>query len=89
MRPINKKMSFCEHIPRWIKDVPKHLKTQEMCNKVVRIETCSLAYVVDHFKIEGMCNDAVEKDPCMLGDVPVHYRMARVCQKIVERYLVP
>ena len=39
---MNKKMSFSKDVPRWIKEVPNHLKTQEMCNEVVRIEPCSL-----------------------------------------------
>ena len=86
LRAIDKKMSFCEDIPRWIKQVPKHLKTQEMCNEEVGIEPCSLVQVLDHFKTGEMCNDAVEKDPYRLGDVPVRYRMARVFEKIIERY---
>ena len=84
MRPINKKMSFCRDVPRWIKKVPKHLKAQEMCNEVVCIEPSSLTYVPDHFKTEKMCNDA-EKDPYRLGDLPDSYKMARVCEKIIER----
>ena len=42
MRPINKKMSFSKDVPRWIKEVRNHFKTQEICNEVVRIEPCSL-----------------------------------------------
>ena len=35
------------NVPEWIKEVPEHFKTQEMCNKAVRIEPHSLAFVPD------------------------------------------
>ena len=35
------------NVPEWIKEVPEHFKTQEMCNKAVRIEPRSLAFVPD------------------------------------------
>ena len=78
------RISVCKDIPRWIKEITGHLKAQDMCLEAVRIEPCSLVYVIDHFKTEEMCNNAVEKDPCSLGDVPVHHRTFKVCQKIVK-----
>ena len=41
--------------------VPDHLKTQEMCNKAVRIEPCSLAFIPDYLKTQKMWDDAVRK----------------------------
>ena len=35
----------------WIVTIPDHLKTQEMCNEVVRTESLPLGYVLDDFKI--------------------------------------
>ena len=80
-------ISFCKDIPRWIKEITRHLKTQDMCLEAVHIGSFSLAYVPDDFKTEEMCNDVVEKDPYRQGDVPLCYRTAKVCQNIVKRYL--
>ena len=79
MSPI----SFCKDIPRWIKEIPGHLKTQNMCLEAVRIEPFSLAYVPDDFKTEEMCNDAVEKDPYRQG----MYQSATGRQRCVKRSL--
>ena len=51
-------MSY-ENVPRWVRAIPKHLKTQEMCNEAVRIEPYSLEVVSGHFKTQEMCNEAV------------------------------
>ena len=54
-------MSCYENIPRWIKEVPRHLKTQEMCEEAVWIGPRSLAFVPDRLKTEGLCIKAVRK----------------------------
>ena len=54
----------------WIVAIPDHLKTQEMCNEDVRINSLSLAYVPDHFKTQEMCIEAVKNKLCMLLFVP-------------------
>ena len=41
------------NVPEWIKEVPEHFKTQGICNKAVRIEPRSLAFVPDC--LIGMC----------------------------------
>ena len=38
---------FYENVPRWIREIPGHLKAQEMCDKAVAIELRSLAFVPD------------------------------------------
>ena len=43
--------------------IPDHFKTQDMCNKAVEEDPCSLINVPDHFKTQDMCNKAIEKDP--------------------------
>ena len=50
-------------VPRWIKEIPDHLKTQEMCNEATRINPLSLPYVPDHPQTQEMCNAAVMEDP--------------------------
>ena len=44
-----------ENVPRWIREIPGRLKTQEMCDEAVRIEPRSLSFVPDHFKTEDLC----------------------------------
>ena len=43
-------MFLYEIIPIWITEIPDHLKTQEMSNKAVHIEPCSLQFAPDHLK---------------------------------------
>ena len=43
-------MSYYKNVPCWIREIPRHLKTQEMCEEAVWIEPCSLAFVPDRFK---------------------------------------
>ena len=54
-------MSY-ENFPIWIREIPEHLKTQEMCDEAVGIEPRSLAFIPDHLKIQGMCNEAVGRN---------------------------
>ena len=43
-------MSYYKNVPCWIREIPRHLKIQEMCEEAVWIEPCSLAFVPDRFK---------------------------------------
>ena len=70
-------MSY-ENVPRWIREIPEHLKTQEMCDEAVRIEPRSLAYVHDRLKTENICNEAVQKDTYTLDDVPDHLKIQKI-----------
>ena len=56
-------MALLEIIPAWIREISDHLKTQETCNEVMRIEPYSLAFVPDCFKTQEICDKAVEIDP--------------------------
>ena len=51
-----------ENVPCWIREIPGHLKTQEMCDEAVGIERRSLAFVPDRFKTGEMCNEALGRD---------------------------
>ena len=42
-------MSLFANVPRWIWEIPEHLKTQEMCDDAVEIEPHSLAFVPERF----------------------------------------
>ena len=76
-------MSY-ENVPRWIREIPEHLKTQEMCDEAVRIEPRSLAYVHDRLKTENICNEAVQKDTYTLDDVPDHLKIQKICDEAMR-----
>ena len=63
-------MFLYANVPRWVREMPEHLKTQEMCNEAVRIEPNSLPYVTDQYKTEAMCSEAVRNKPYTLLFVP-------------------
>ena len=50
-----------ENVPRWIREIPEHLKVQEMCNEAVHIEPYSLEVVPDRLKTQEMYNEAVHR----------------------------
>ena len=56
-------MSYYENVPRWIRELPRRLKTQEMCEEAVWIEPRSLAFVTNRFKTEGLCIKPVRRNP--------------------------
>ena len=46
--------------------MPDNFKTQEMFNKAVEKDLCSLMNVPDRFKKQNTCIEAVEKYPWLL-----------------------
>ena len=56
-------MSYYENVLHWIREIPRRLKTKEMCEEAVWIEPRSLAFVPDCFKIDGLCIKAVRRNP--------------------------
>ena len=73
-------------IPNWFKEVPEHLKTQEMCNKAVeKGPSWMLEYVPDHFVTQEMCNKAVQSKPWALEYVPDHFVTQEMCNKAMQR----
>ena len=68
---------FYENVPRWIREIPEHFKTQEMCGGAMRIESCSLEHVPDHFKTQEMCDEAVRREPFILHYVLDHLETQR------------
>ena len=66
-------MALLEIIPAWVREIPEHLKMQEMCDKAVDMELCSLAYVSYRFKTEEMCKEAVHREPYTLPYVHDHF----------------
>ena len=63
----------CFRTPWSLKYVPDWLKTQGMCERVVKDKQGALENVSDHFKIQGMCDDAVRKRLRLLEYVPDYF----------------
>ena len=63
--------SYYENVPRWIREIKRHLKTKEMCEEAVSTEPRSLAFVPDRLKTEGLCIKAVRRDPYKLIARPI------------------
>ena len=70
--------------PRWIIEMPDHLKTQDMCNEAMRINPISLSYVPDHLQTQELCDAAVRENPCELEFVPDHFKTQEMCIEEVK-----
>ena len=85
-------MSYYENVPRWIREVPRHLKTQEMCEEAVWIEPQYLSFIPNRFKSEGLCIKAVRRNPFALGCVPDNLKMqkyvTRQCEKTQQHFFL-
>ena len=70
-----------------VKEIPGHLKTQEMCNEAVHMEPYSLEFVPEHFKTQDMCDKAVRMEPCSLEFVLENLKMQEMCNDAVRNAL--
>ena len=77
--------SYCENIPRWIREIPGHLKAEKMCDEGVGIEPRSLAFFPDRLKTEKMCNEAVGMDAYTLGDVPDYIMTQKISNEVMRK----
>ena len=69
-------------VPCWIKVVPNHLKTREMCYKAVGHNPYMLRHILDQYKTQGMCIEAVHRKPYALGYVPDHLRSSEKVPRV-------
>ena len=76
-------MSY-ESVSCWIREIPKHFKTQEMCNETVAQFSYALRYVPDHLKTQEMCNEAVSNNPAVFLLVPDRFKTQEMCIKALE-----
>ena len=83
-------MSLFENVPCWIRDIPGHLKTQEVRRYSVH-GAIILEYVSDHLKTEEMCKEAVRREPYILLYVLSHVMTQDICNEAVRRdpYTLP
>ena len=74
-------MSY-ENVPRWLREIPEHFKTQEMCSEMVAQFSYALMYFPDHLRQE-MCNQAVRNNPATFFLVPDHFKTQDMCIKVL------
>ena len=77
-------MSCYENVPRWIKETPSHLKTQEMCEEAVWIESRSLTFVPDRLKTKSLCIKAVRRNPYTLDCMPDNLKTQKICNEAMR-----
>ena len=70
--------------PIWIREILRRLKTQEMCNKEVEEETCSLVFIPNRFKTQEMLNGVVCREPYTLLYVPDHFITQEMCEEVMR-----
>ena len=73
-----------ESFPRWMREIPEHFKTQEMCNETVAQFSYALRYVPDHLKTQEMCEEAERNNPAVFFLVPDHFKIEEMCKKALE-----
>ena len=67
-----------------LRDVPDHLKTQEICKRVVEYDPGTLQYVTDCLKTDEMCEKAAEEDPHLLRHVPDRFKTQNICRRLLK-----
>ena len=77
------------NVPRWMREILEHRKTQEMCNEAVEIEPHSLAFAPDGFKTEDMCNKEVGRNAYTLDNVPDYIMMQKICNEAMHENPAP
>ena len=82
-------MSLYASVPCWIREIPKHLKMQEMCDAAVRIEPWPLRYVPNHLKTQKMCNLAVVHKPYTMVYVQDQCKTQEICHEAMHIFVVP
>ena len=77
-------MFLFANVPEWIKEIPGHLKTQEICDETVLMEPYSLEFVPGRLKTQEMCNEAMCREPNTLKFVPGHLKTEEMCNEVMR-----
>ena len=82
-------MSYYENVPRWIREVLRCLKTQEMCEEAVWMEPRSLAFLPGRLKIEGLCITSFRKNAYALDCIPDNLKTQKICNEAIHENPAP
>ena len=77
-------MSLYVAVPSWIREIPDHLRTQEMCNEALHIGSYSLLYVPDQYETQQMSSELMHTRPTFVDLVSDHFKTQEMCIKAVE-----
>ena len=67
-----------------IKEIPYHLRTQEICIEADDINPWQLEHIPDQYKTQEMCDKAVRISPYMLEYVPDCLKMQEMCDNAMR-----
>ena len=68
-------MALHEAISHWIKEIPDHRKTKEMCIKANEENPRRMMYVPDQYNAKEMCIEEVRIEPWLLGGIPDPFKI--------------
>ena len=77
-------MSYERLVLRWLREIPEHRETSEMCNEVVAQFPFALGHVPDELKTQETCNEAMHENPAVLFLVPDCFKTEDMCNEALE-----
>ena len=71
-------------VPNWIKEIPDHPKTMEMCVQAIEEDSWSLRFTPDCLKTQDICFKAVFKETSLLEKILDHLQTQETCAEAVS-----
>ena len=72
--------------PGWITELPKRLKTSEICNETLRMSPLSFVLVPKGLITQEIRNEIMPTLPGAFSHIPYHFKTQEMCKKAVEVY---
>ena len=73
-------------VPGWITELPKRLKTSEICNETLRMSPLSFVLVPKGLITQEIRNEIMPTLPGAFSHIPYHFKTQEMCKKAVEEY---
>ena len=67
-------MSLYAAVLSWIREIPDHLKTQDMCSEAVRIDSYLVLCAPYQYKTQQMCNELMSNRPAIFDLVSDRFK---------------
>ena len=77
-------MSLYTSSPNWIRRIPDHLKTREVCDETVRIKSYSLNFIPTHLKTREICNEVMHIIPVTFLVISDYFKTQEMCIRALE-----
>ena len=78
-------MFYYENVPRWMREIPRHLKTQEMYEEAVWIKPHSLVLVPDFLRQKAYALQQLEEILTHLIACPITDRHKKICNEAMPK----